>query len=302
MPSDKVVPPAPSPMDIYTEVGQKVRYSLPKNGYPHHQEKARRLLEFGGVYTLRSVEVQPFSTAIELAEIPGQSFNSVMFSNVEPAAPPQAAPPQHVPTWPSDSGNYEPNFPQSAAPVAPSLEEKWEAIRRMWPDAEFCGDISGGSRLWSRSKASYTQSGTLGVTSTRLSHGRYREECIEDAYAKLPAQPGDGPEEALRDAANDWYETTGFTLDHLDGLAQEAFKAGADWQASRSREDGWVSVAERLPDSVGPWLVSKGAGKVAPRRTCLTAMTTYGSGRLHFPPSVTHWQPLPTPPKEGGKA
>ena len=192
----------------------------------------------------------------------------------EPATPPQAAPPQHVPTWPSDSGNYEPNFPQSAAPVAPSLEEKWEAIRRMWPDAEFCGDISGGSRLWSRSKASYTQSGTLGVTSTRLSHGRYREECIEDAYAKLPAQPGDGPEEALRDAANDWYETTGFTLDHLDGLAQEAFKAGADWQASRSREDG---IRDGEPIS----------GRV------------FGCGCVDVCRGHTSTQP---PPKEGGKA
>ena len=30
----------------------------------------------------------------------------------EPATP-SVAPPQHVPTWPSDSGNYEPNFPQT---------------------------------------------------------------------------------------------------------------------------------------------------------------------------------------------
>ena len=134
-----------------------------------------------------------------------------------------------------------------------------------------------------------------------------------EQVAKLPAQPGDGPEEALRDAANDWYETTGFTLDHLDGLAQEAFKAGADWQASRSREDGWISVQERLPEphnndkytyTLAVLVCEEGTRDqyAATLWRCPDGTMKWEAQGETTELTVTHWQPLPTPPKEGGKA
>ena len=61
--------------------------------------------------------------------------------------------------------------------------------------------------------------------------------------------------------------------------------------------DGWISVKDRLPESSGSYIVCSGKS-----RTVFTAhfwaRDNRWSGRsLNL--TITHWMPLPEPPKEG---
>ena len=56
---------------------------------------------------------------------------------------------------------------------------------------------------------------------------------------------------------------------------------------------GWISVDEKLPDEYTNVLV------VADGKVLFCQMWVYGNGEKHFTLSgVTHWMPLPKPPKE----
>lgn len=70
-------------MDIYTRVGSKIKFSFPDNGYQGDQTHAANHLTEGHTYTVRRIDVGRSSSRVNVTEIPGAWFNTVMFSNVD---------------------------------------------------------------------------------------------------------------------------------------------------------------------------------------------------------------------------
>lgn len=68
-------------MNIYSKPGNKIRYAYPKHGMKHDQEQCAALLEKDKVYTVKSCRVYEAHTSVVLEEVPGQTFNSVMFAD-----------------------------------------------------------------------------------------------------------------------------------------------------------------------------------------------------------------------------
>ena len=68
-------------MDILTSPGKKVVFVYPDDGYPCDQETAAQHLVVGKSYTVASTVVHDWVTEVFLTEVPGVSFNSVMFRN-----------------------------------------------------------------------------------------------------------------------------------------------------------------------------------------------------------------------------
>lgn len=69
----------------------------------------------------------------------------------------------------------------------------------------------------------------------------------------------------------------------------------------------WISVKERLPDRNQMVLAFLPENSGRPRLARIAIETAYGdpnkcSGWLHYSRhDITHWMPLPEPPKEGGE-
>jgi hypothetical protein len=67
------------------------------------------------------------------------------------------------------------------------------------------------------------------------------------------------------------------------------------------RKQEWISVEERLPDGKSPFLVTNGKQIVISYRNLM--YRAGGTGELRIPANygngmtVTHWMPLPEPPK-----
>jgi hypothetical protein len=70
-------------MNIYAIKGHKVKY-LGINGGDYAREHANKHLEIGKEYTVDHTDVGQSSTSVYFEEVPNQSFNSVMFEDVEP--------------------------------------------------------------------------------------------------------------------------------------------------------------------------------------------------------------------------
>lgn len=68
-------------MNIYAENGDKVIFINDTSGYESDQEKAKKYLEKGKVYTVAATDVGGWHTDVYLKEIPGQAFNSVLFED-----------------------------------------------------------------------------------------------------------------------------------------------------------------------------------------------------------------------------
>jgi len=77
-------------MDIHSPPGTVVRFAHPNNGFPHHQEITKSLLEVGGLYTVTKTVVHRSSTDVYLEGF-DQKFNSVMFAPAEESENPQGA-------------------------------------------------------------------------------------------------------------------------------------------------------------------------------------------------------------------
>lgn len=67
-------------------------------------------------------------------------------------------------------------------------------------------------------------------------------------------------------------------------------------EISRLKRGGWISVKERLPENGQRVLVHYRIGE-----TCDITETRYVAGGYigYWGGGVTHWMPLPEPPKEG---
>lgn len=72
-------------MDIYAKKGHKVIFKYPDNGYTPDQEQAKKYLKVGETYTVNKTEVHSSTADVELIEIPGQYFNSVLFVDRTPS-------------------------------------------------------------------------------------------------------------------------------------------------------------------------------------------------------------------------
>ena len=62
----------------------------------------------------------------------------------------------------------------------------------------------------------------------------------------------------------------------------------------------WISVEERLPEREGRYLCVKRIGKSGMVYVQIMNGDSYGFSMEHiYTDAVTHWMPLPEPPKEG---
>ena len=68
-------------MDIYSSIGTKVTF-LNRNGTDFDRVEAEKILKIGEVYTIANIDVRDYISYVTLEEVPGKTFNSVMFDNV----------------------------------------------------------------------------------------------------------------------------------------------------------------------------------------------------------------------------
>lgn len=69
-------------IDIYSPPGTKVGF-LGRNGMPGELKHAKNVLKRYKVYTISRIDVGDWNSEVFLEEVPGESFNSVMFGAVE---------------------------------------------------------------------------------------------------------------------------------------------------------------------------------------------------------------------------
>lgn len=74
--------PQSDSMDIYSAPGTRVVY-MGINGYGSERDFANICLSIGGTYTVSMIDVGGWSSSVELLELPGKWFNTVMFRNAD---------------------------------------------------------------------------------------------------------------------------------------------------------------------------------------------------------------------------
>lgn len=68
-------------MDIYSPRGTKVRFTG-NGGFDSENQRANDILDKGAIYTVDYTDVGGWRTEVYLIEVPGDSFNSVLFESV----------------------------------------------------------------------------------------------------------------------------------------------------------------------------------------------------------------------------
>lgn len=68
-------------MNIYALKGHKVICKTLSAGYESDQETAKKYLEIGEIYTIKSTTVHSWKTDVYLQEFPNVKFNSVFFED-----------------------------------------------------------------------------------------------------------------------------------------------------------------------------------------------------------------------------
>lgn len=66
-------------MDIYARAGTKVIFAHPQAGYEPEQQLAAKCLQVGKTYIVLKTVIDTYHTDVFLEEVPGISFNSVLF-------------------------------------------------------------------------------------------------------------------------------------------------------------------------------------------------------------------------------
>lgn len=67
------------PMSIDSTAGTRGRFTG-HGGYESQQARARELLVVDGIYTVTRTDIGDWSSSVELLEVPGEPFNTVMFA------------------------------------------------------------------------------------------------------------------------------------------------------------------------------------------------------------------------------
>lgn len=102
-------------------------------------------------------------------------------------------------------------------------------------------------------------------------------------------------EEQIEDAAVNYAEDT-IAVGDKDFLLEVGFAEGAKWMQDQIKPD-WVPVAERLPE-IGQYVQAAIKGGVLLYSCVLEKNNTwYGYGYAQPETRITHWMPLPDPPK-----
>lgn len=70
-------------MDIWAKHGHKVIFQPGNNGYESQNKDAREVLELEKVYTVDHVQVESWISYVQLVEVPGKVFNTVLFNDYE---------------------------------------------------------------------------------------------------------------------------------------------------------------------------------------------------------------------------
>ena len=71
------------------------------------------------------------------------------------------------------------------------------------------------------------------------------------------------------------------------------------WNDAVDAMGGWIPVTERLPEKEGRYLCVKRIGKSGAVYVTMMNGDSYGFSMEHiYTDEVTHWMPLPEPPKE----
>ena len=95
--------------------------------------------------------------------------------------------------------------------------------------------------------------------------------------------------------ASDKYESRRESLGVKDPIALdeigEAFYTGAEW-ADAHPQDRWISVEDELPPQNGRYIFYSDT---------MGVRTSYYYAGISLNEHVTHWMPIPRPPKEGGE-
>lgn len=93
-----------------------------------------------------------------------------------------------------------------------------------------------------------------------------------------------------------------------DGQVSEVGNFEKTWKATALERDRWISVEERLPEENGYYLVKVCSPHIPVRAYEYKPDREWGGfdtlwkgydGSYVFDHFVTHWMPLPEPPKEG---
>ena len=71
-------------MNIYALKGHKVRLVYTEMAYHYQTEDIKKHLKLGDIYIVEKTEVYGEFTNVYLQEVPGISFNSTAFEDVEP--------------------------------------------------------------------------------------------------------------------------------------------------------------------------------------------------------------------------
>lgn len=69
-------------MDIYSKPGDRIVF-MGRNGYEYQLQEAKLVLSIGGTYTIKRINVENWSSSVELLELPGKWFNTVMFRDAD---------------------------------------------------------------------------------------------------------------------------------------------------------------------------------------------------------------------------
>lgn len=106
----------------------------------------------------------------------------------------------------------------------------------------------------------------------------------------------EGPTADLLTEAADAIEELQQTAEHYKGCSDDWYKEACDYKAMLPR---WIPVTERLPEEDGMYLVH-GTWSASGRKVTDTCEFYVHDGyfRAAWNFDVTHWMPLPEPPKE----
>lgn len=99
----------------------------------------------------------------------------------------------------------------------------------------------------------------------------------------------------LTDDAADAIKELQQTVEHYKGCADDWYKEACDYKAMMPR---WIPVTERLPEEETPVLVFTEHSNILTDRLLGVICNTYADFVKCGTNSVTHWMPLPQPPKE----
>lgn len=70
-------------MDIRTPIDAKVVFAFSDNGYEGEGKEAVSFIRIGEAYTIKNMFTERSSSRVELEEVPGRQFNTVLFENWE---------------------------------------------------------------------------------------------------------------------------------------------------------------------------------------------------------------------------